>query len=451
MKLIEKRRRLYQINDRVKTVVETDTKSKNKNVKKISSGSNSDVENVLDSIVEERSLITYIEPFEGYDDDDEPAECRVGKSKVLSNNVTATADTATGTLGGTDTDRNNDTLRDRDTDRDSHRFPRGGYSIATREDNTRSSGAIQNLDPRSIGSPPAPPLAPSPNLTTDGSEGDQVTPGTTTPYTYPSQTPSLTPTTSSPLTSIQPAMSNVPDFKPAVGVSSLPVFGVIDSIIRSRSLVINQQRGSNEEEEDENEEDEEDEDEEEEEEDDEDEDDDESMEGDDIEREEREEEEREEMQDRDRFEESHAMYLEALLGMGFPARWCEVAMDFSGGDLDEALNYILSNGDALEQMTFSGNDIEISDRENDSKREREREREIEIEIDRSVDILRTDAETDSVSDVHRGSNTVEGEGDGSGSEEMTRVRGLGHGLGQGSSQGRGRGREIGRASCRERV
>jgi hypothetical protein len=45
--------------------------------------------------------------------------------------------------------------------------------------------------------------------------------------------------------------------------------------------------------------------------------------------------------------------------MGFPSRWCDIALDFCGGDLDEALNYILLNGEALEQMTFNS-DLEIA-------------------------------------------------------------------------------------------
>ena len=47
------------------------------------------------------------------------------------------------------------------------------------------------------------------------------------------------------------------------------------------------------------------------------------------------------------------MMMETLIGMGFPERWCELALDLCGGDLDEALNYILSNSDSLEQMVFA--------------------------------------------------------------------------------------------------
>jgi hypothetical protein len=60
-----------------------------------------------------------------------------------------------------------------------------------------------------------------------------------------------------------------------------------------------------------------------------------------------------EQHDREQSGASHTMYSAALQGMGFPAGWCEMALDCCGGDFDEALNYILSNGEALEQMTFN--------------------------------------------------------------------------------------------------
>ena len=42
--------------------------------------------------------------------------------------------------------------------------------------------------------------------------------------------------------------------------------------------------------------------------------------------------------------------LESLTNMGFPKRWCEIALEMCGGEVDEALNYILSNGDQLEAV-----------------------------------------------------------------------------------------------------
>lgn len=52
-------------------------------------------------------------------------------------------------------------------------------------------------------------------------------------------------------------------------------------------------------------------------------------------------------------EESNEDLVESLTNMGFPARWCEIALDMTGGDPEEALNYILSNGPQLEEMAAS--------------------------------------------------------------------------------------------------
>ena len=44
---------------------------------------------------------------------------------------------------------------------------------------------------------------------------------------------------------------------------------------------------------------------------------------------------------------------DSLEGMGFPRRWCEIALDMCGGDPEEALNYILSNGAQLAKVDTS--------------------------------------------------------------------------------------------------
>jgi hypothetical protein len=43
--------------------------------------------------------------------------------------------------------------------------------------------------------------------------------------------------------------------------------------------------------------------------------------------------------------------VESLEGMGFPRRWCEIALDICGDDPEEALNYILTNGISLDEVT----------------------------------------------------------------------------------------------------
>lgn len=58
----------------------------------------------------------------------------------------------------------------------------------------------------------------------------------------------------------------------------------------------------------------------------------------------------EEDEDDEGDDEGDEAIVESLAAMGFPKRWCELALDMCNGDPDEALNYILSNGDSLDAM-----------------------------------------------------------------------------------------------------
>jgi hypothetical protein len=55
----------------------------------------------------------------------------------------------------------------------------------------------------------------------------------------------------------------------------------------------------------------------------------------------------------ERGDEGDQMIVDSLAGMGFPPRWVEIALDMTGGDPEEALNYILSNTAQLEEMAAS--------------------------------------------------------------------------------------------------
>ena len=48
---------------------------------------------------------------------------------------------------------------------------------------------------------------------------------------------------------------------------------------------------------------------------------------------------------------NNAFLVESLEGMGFPRKWCEIALDICGDDPEEALNYILTNGISLDEVT----------------------------------------------------------------------------------------------------
>jgi hypothetical protein len=57
--------------------------------------------------------------------------------------------------------------------------------------------------------------------------------------------------------------------------------------------------------------------------------------------------------DEEGYEDGNGLMIDQLEQMGFPRRWCELALNLCGYDLGEALNYILANGDSLESMALN--------------------------------------------------------------------------------------------------
>lgn len=57
------------------------------------------------------------------------------------------------------------------------------------------------------------------------------------------------------------------------------------------------------------------------------------------------------------YNDGNVLMIEQLEQMGFPRRWCELALALCGYDLGEALNYILANGDSLDSMASSESKI----------------------------------------------------------------------------------------------
>ena len=55
--------------------------------------------------------------------------------------------------------------------------------------------------------------------------------------------------------------------------------------------------------------------------------------------------------DRDDNAQNNGFLVDSLEGMGFPRKWCEIALDICGDDPEEALNYILTNGISLDEVT----------------------------------------------------------------------------------------------------
>lgn len=299
MKLVEKGQRVYQtkidelemIRNRTKNREGISLKSKNKKEKKTSV--DKVMENILQVTVEEHSGAA---PF-----------LSTNRIPMRTDNSSDDITPSTASSAASDGDRRvshceeNTPLiekKNRDDPSEDEAFIISTKAIS-QSDSSQSSGmrgqTISN--PNFFGSPPAPPLADSPNLNTDGSEvesqeqeqgqGERCLPQII--GSPPSS--SSNPTNISVQPSIQPPHALSP---PRATTSSLPLMISSESSRNrfSTSLTIQQQQ---EEEEEEGEE-----------------------EGEDREEEETEEEEneREEMEERDQFEESQAMCMEALLGKG---------------------------------------------------------------------------------------------------------------------------------------